>query len=307
VLASSTLLLIWVGGAVTTYEAGMAVEDWPTTFGYWFYPLKLWLAVWDVFLEHGHRTLAQWVGIVSIALAVAVWSVDPRKWTRWLALATVAGVMVQGTLGGLRVIFTDRLLAKLHGCVAPLLLACCAALITLTSRAWLRPDAPKPHRQGRRGQRLALAVTLAIYVEIVLGAQLRHLSWDSRTGWFSLCVWLKLITAGLITIGLGWLVVHVLGRLRDETGLGGRALLLAGVFFVQLLFGAATWVANYGWPNWFTDRFWAVTYTVVAEGRLQVLTTTTHAALGALNLAVSLCLALWLLRRLRSPLGDDCV
>ena len=48
-LAIVVFPLIWMGGTVTTYEAGMAVRDWPTTFSYWFYPFELWLAVWDVF------------------------------------------------------------------------------------------------------------------------------------------------------------------------------------------------------------------------------------------------------------------
>ncbi|NIP85771.1 MAG: cytochrome oxidase assembly protein, partial [Planctomycetales bacterium] len=57
--------LIWVGGTVTTYSAGMAVPDWPTTEGHWFYPLQRWLTgAWDLFLEHGHRMLAQAVGLV---------------------------------------------------------------------------------------------------------------------------------------------------------------------------------------------------------------------------------------------------
>ncbi|MEE9601957.1 MAG: cytochrome oxidase assembly protein, partial [Thermoguttaceae bacterium] len=88
-LACATFSLILVGSTVTNYGAGMAVEDWPTTFGYWFYPLKAWLAVWDVFLEHGRRMLAQAVGLLTIILAAVLWRRDSRRWVWLLGLAAV--------------------------------------------------------------------------------------------------------------------------------------------------------------------------------------------------------------------------
>ncbi len=341
-LACCTFPLIWVGGLVTTYEAGMAVPDWPTTYDYWFYyPVKAWLAVWDLFLEHGHRMLAQLVGVVTVALAVVLWRVERRRWMRWLGVAAVAGVVLQGTLGGLRVIADERLLAMLHGCSAQLFFALCAALVTLTSRQWdagrgtvpfsrsENRDSPQSeNRDGARGVRrlqgLALAVTLALYVQIVLGAQLRHVTPAGGVVSFEAWVWLKLITAGLIEIGVVWLLVDArrIGRRTargpsrlspgengtaplpsTETTIARRAELLAVLFFVQLILGAATWVTNYGWPAWFTNYLWAVEYTVVAEGRLQVTLTTAHVALGALNLVTALSLALWSRRLL--PTGGD--
>ncbi len=324
VLVCATFPLICWGGLVTTYDAGMAVPDWPSTYGYWgYYPVRAWLAVWDLFLEHGHRMLAQLVGLVTIALAVVFWRVEPRRWMRWLGVAAVAGVVFQGTLGGLRVIADERLLAKVHGCTAPLFFALCAALVTLTSRRWidlrssdllqkgtvpfsLRENRDSPLRENRdspqaarRLRRLSLAVTLALYVQIVLGAQLRHVSPNGGIGWFELWVWLKLIAAGLITIGVVWLLIHVRRNLPEVPGIVRRAKLLSALFFVQLVLGAATWVTNFGWPAWFTNYIWAVQYTVVAEGRLQVVITTAHAALGSLNLVGSLSLTLWSRRLLR--------
>ena len=291
VLVCATFPLIWLGGLVTTYEAGMAVPDWPSTYGYWFYyPVTAWLAVWDLFLEHGHRMLAQVVGVITIALAVVLWRVERRRWMRWLGVAAVAGVVFQGTLGGLRVIADERLLAKIHGCTAPLFFALCAALVTLTSRRWFECD---DFRMVRRLRQLPLAVTAALYLQIVLGAQLRHVSPDGGIGWFELSVWLKLIAAGLIAVGVVWLLVFVMRCAGGQPMLVRRAKLLAALLLVQLVLGAATWVTNYGWPAWFTNNFWAVEYTVVAEGRLQVTMTTAHAALGSLTLVASLSLALW--------------
>jgi len=299
VLACTTFPLIWLGGTVTTYQAGMAVDTWPSSFGYWFYPPPFWLKAWDLFLEHGHRMLAQLVGVLTIALAVVLWKMDRREWMRWLAAAAVAGVCFQGLLGGLRVLFDERLLAKVHGCTAPLFFALCATLVTLTSAAWQEPKPPQGHPAARRLHRLALVVAAAVYLQIVLGAQLRHVAPGGWLGWFQLWVWLKLILAGLIAVGAVGLLVYMLRRVPAEVVIARRAKLLAVLFCVQLLLGAGTWVTKYNWPGWFRKYIWAVDYTPVQEGRLQVLVTTAHAAIGSLILVVALGLTLWSFRRLR--------
>ena len=327
---------------MTTYEAGMAVADWPTTRGHWFYPVQLWLSEgWDLFLEHGHRMLGQLAGMLAIALAVLLWIKDPRKWIRVLGLAAVLGVIFQGILGGLRVIGgdvvawlegadapatgllrvigDDVLLKRIHGCTAPLFFALCSVLVTLTSRAWLERGTTKPRPAARRLRRVALLETSGIYLLIVLGTLLRHSYLASGDGGFGVWGWLKsasggliwtwiqfwvalkLIAAGLAAAGLGWLFFDVRRNARDVARVVRRVKLLAVLFLVQLVLAAATWVTNYNVPAWFTDYVWAVEYTVVQEGRLQVTMTTLHAALGSLNLAVSLNLTLWLFRLLRPP------
>lgn len=316
-LALTIFPLVWMGGTVTTYDAGMAVPDWPTTYSYWFYPVKLWLAVWDVFLEHGHRLLGQLAGLLAIALAVALWRLDERRWMRWIGVAIVVGVIAQGTLGGLRVLIDDRLLARVHGCTASLYFALCAATVVWTSQAW-RDRVAQPRRPAtRRLARLAWLVTAAIYVEIVLGAQLRRPSADAAFGgadlprwipallfgqvatWFEMWVWLKVINAGLIALGVAWLVVRVLRQAGGEAMLARRAQWLAIVVSLQLALAAATWVTNYGWPAWFTHWIWPLQSAVLAQGRLLVLLTTAHAAVGSLTLVASLSLTLWLVRLLR--------
>jgi cytochrome c oxidase assembly protein subunit 15 len=322
-LACTALALIWVGGLVSTYRAGMSVPDWPTTYGYWFYPLHRWLtAFWDLFLEHGHRMLGQAVGMLAIAATLIVWRWDRRKWIRWLALAVLAGVCIQGTLGGLRVRTDSLLLAKIHACNAPLCFALCATLVTLTSPAWQRRGQPregvgslfpptihrvehalmeKDSRPLEMLKRLALFLTAALYGEIILGAQLRHQPLDPAPGWFELWVWLKLIGAGLIAAAMVWLLVDVRRQAGEEPMLVRRAKLLGTLFVAQLVLGAATWVTNFGWPLWFTGYLWAVEYTVVAQGRLQANVTTAHAAVASLTLAAALSLVLWSHRLLQPP------
>src|SRR5689334_16411672 len=121
-LALVTFPLIWVGGLVTTYDAGMAVPDWPNTYGYnlFLYPWQTWLyGPWELFIEHGHRLLGSLVGMLAIALVVSAWLCRASRAVRWLSVITLAAVVMQGTLGGLRVIEDQIQLAKIHGCFGP--------------------------------------------------------------------------------------------------------------------------------------------------------------------------------------------
>ena len=302
VLACATFPLVWMGGLVTTYEAGMAVPDWPTTYGHWFYPLQRWLwSFTDLFLEHGHRTIAQAVGLITIALAVAIWRTDLRRVMRWLAVAAVVGVILQGTLGGLRVIFDKRLLAKIHGCTAPLFFALCAVLVVMTSTAW-RQSKPAEHAAATTLRRLSATTAAGVYLLIVLGAQLRHLAPDAWHGWFTIWVWAKLIAVAAVTILVVLLVRAVLKSARDRRRIVRRTWWLAGLFSVQLVLGAGAWVTNYGWPAWFRNYVWNIDYTIAAEGPLQVWTTTGHAAVGSLVLVASIAVCLWTYGLLR-PAG----
>jgi len=301
-LAVAVFPLVFLGGLVTTYEAGMSVEDWPTTYGHWFYPIQQWFrAAWDTFLEHGHRVWAQVVGVLASALALLLCCYDRRRAMRWVALALFLGVCLQGTLGGLRVLFDARLLAKVHGCTAAAYFALCAATVALTAPKWRDLPPPQSQPAARRLQRLALAAATLLYLDIIFGAQLRHAAATTDApGWFTLWVWLKLIVAALAAAATvaTW---QTAARSAAVPLLARRGRLLATIVAVQLALGAATWVVNYGWPAWFTGLIWAVEYTVVAQGRLQVLTTTAHVAVGSLALAMAVNLALWSHRLLRGP------
>lgn len=302
VLVCAAFLQILLGGAVTSYKAGTAVPDWPTTYDHWLYPPRLWPAApRDLLLVCSHRTLGAAVIALAVALAVVLWTLDRRKWMRPLAVAAVAGVLLQEVLGGLRVRGDEILLARMHACTAPLFFGLCAALVALTSPGWRRHGPPVQHPAARGLQRLALAVTLMIYVQIVLCCQLRHLPPDGEPGRFVLWVWLVLILAGLTATGLAWLLIHVLRRLRAEAMIVRRGLLLVALFLMQLVLGAGAWVTGYGWPKWFTRGIWATSYTIVADGWMQVGMKTGHAALGPLILAASLGLTLWSFRLFRAP------
>ncbi|HWA99072.1 MAG TPA: COX15/CtaA family protein, partial [Pirellulales bacterium] len=171
--------LVWVGGLVTTYEAGMAVPDWPTTYGYnlFLYPWQTWLfGPWDLFIEHGHRLLAATAGLLVIAELACLLAVERRRWLRWYGVALLAAVVAQGVLGGMRVHFDERELAKIHACTGPLFFAMCVAMAVFTSRRWTSAAPAQAHPHAQRLQILAIATAAIAFLQIVMGARLRHVN-----------------------------------------------------------------------------------------------------------------------------------
>ena len=324
-LACATFPLIWLGGLVTSYDAGMAVPDWPTTYGYnlFLYPWQTWLyGPWDLFIEHGHRLLATLVGLLTIALAVSLWRGDQRAWMRRLGLVAIVGVIAQGVLGGLRVRLDERLLAQIHGCLGPAFFALSAALAVCTSRRWhasfARHGAPAddvvrcgagvpPAKGGRdarttkRVGRLAIVTTALVYAQLLLGSQLRHVSPLADTTAFRAAVLLHLSLAAVLSLHVLLLLIRTGARRTAEAWLAWPARGLAALVVAQLGLGCAAWVVNYGWPAWLADYDWAAGYVVSRESAAQALVTTAHVAIGSLILAISLTLAL---RSLRLDRGD---
>ncbi len=290
--ACATFPLIAMGGLVTTYGAGMAVPDWPSTFGYnlFLYPLESWLAVWDVFLEHSHRLLGATVGLLTIALALALWLGDPRRSMKWLGLAALAGVVAQGVLGGLRVLGNEVFLAKVHGCTGPAFFALAASLVTLTAPAWLQHTGTPSRTSAFR--RTAWLLAAGIYLQIVLGANLRHQDPEASTGWFRLWIWLHVIVAAVVLAAASTLRLWAPSA-GQQPRVIRRASLLVSLLALQVLLGIAAWVLRYGLPGWFAEWVWEFPYTVRAHSPLQAIAVTAHVAVGSLALATVVTLALW--------------
>ena len=168
VTVGATLALIVAGGLVTNTGAGLAVPDWPTTYGY-----NMFLYPWSgmvggIFFEHSHRVLGAVVGLLTVALAVALWRSGPAL--RALGIAAVVAVIAQGVLGGLRVVLLKDTLALVHGCLAQAFFALIVTIALLASpamRAASRVTDPSLR---------ALTVIAAglVYVQIVFGALLTH-------------------------------------------------------------------------------------------------------------------------------------
>src|SRR6478752_723114 len=196
-LALVTFPLIWVGGLVTTYKAGMAVPDWPGTYGYnlFLYPWQTWLAgPWDLFIEHGHRLLGASAGILAIGLVVAVLVTDRRPGLVAAACGALVLVIFQGALGGARVRLDARLLAMLHGCVGPLFFAYLAGLVVVTSNWWHEAE-QLSSPDGQRLTRAAWTTAVIVYLQLVLGAVVRHVPLGAAPGIFRAALVCHLVLA----------------------------------------------------------------------------------------------------------------
>ena len=179
-MALSILVLICSGGLVTSNDAGLAVPDWPTSFGYnmFAFPLSRWLAPGGVRLEHSHRLIATAEGVLTIVLALWAWRSEPRRWVRGLAYGTLGAVIFQGMLGGIRVAYRLDWIGVIHGCFAQAFFAYTAFLALVTSRWWIRLSVPDDRRPPAEvlatlSKRLLLVVGL-IYLQLGLGATMRH-------------------------------------------------------------------------------------------------------------------------------------
>jgi cytochrome c oxidase assembly protein subunit 15 len=170
----ATLFLICSGGMVTSKGVGLAVPDWPTTFGYnmFLFPVSQWVG--GIFFEHTHRLIASTVGFLTIILAVWIWRVDPRRWMRKLGWAALGAVVFQGVLGGLRVTMLKDEIGIFHACLAQAFLGMLVVIILATSSLWSRISAGSGSAGLRRLSRIVLATTLLIYFQLGLGATMRH-------------------------------------------------------------------------------------------------------------------------------------
>jgi cytochrome c oxidase assembly protein subunit 15 len=176
ITAAATFPLIFIGGLVTSHQAGMSVPDWPNSWGYnmFTFPPSKWVG--GILFEHTHRLAGAFVGLLTIALLAVVWMTDRRKWMRWTAIAILLAVCVQGTIGGLRVVLSDRDLAIVHGCAAQIFFCFIATFCVMTSRFWLeRRDLVESDAPTMRKVRTLGAITAAvILVQLIVGAIMRH-------------------------------------------------------------------------------------------------------------------------------------
>ncbi|MBX9788337.1 MAG: COX15/CtaA family protein [Pirellulales bacterium] len=292
--ACATFPLVWVGGLVTTQDAGMAVPDWPNTYGYnlFLYPWQTWFyGPFDVFIEHGHRLLGAAVGILTIAMAVGLWRGDRRQSVRWLGWVALAAVIVQGSLGGARVLLNERTLAMIHGSFGPAFFCLIAGLVIVTAPRWQSSEPATTSAATGRVQRLAVLTSLLAYAQLFVGANLRHLSLSAAPSAGRALAWFHIGLAAVLVWHAVLLVVAV-GK-AGVPGLVRRpAWLLMVLLAVQPVLGVMTWVFNYGWPIW-TERFgWSAAHTIHAQGLYESFVITAHQATGSLIVATALVVSL---------------
>ncbi|MBZ0170616.1 Heme A synthase [Candidatus Methylomirabilis lanthanidiphila] len=279
--AAATLLLIFVGGLVTNTGAGLAVPDWPTTFGYnmFLYPWSQ--MVGGIFYEHSHRLIGSLVGLLTVALACVLWLKEPGGSVRWLGVVAVGAVIIQGVLGGLRVILTPTgsELALIHGLLAQAFFALIVSVVVLTSAEWKQRPGEIMMTDGGAIPRFCLLTTGLVYFQIFFGGMLTHIGdWTV----------IHLLSAALVTIHVWRLATRILKHYSNHVTLTRPVTLLVGVVGLQLLLGLGSYV----------NRFTSLDIPFSTVTRLAL--PTVHRITGALMLGICMVLTLRVYRLLTS-------
>ncbi len=288
--------LIWVGGLVTTSDAGMAVPDWPNTYNYnmFAYPVRDWFfGPWDLFVEHGHRLLGSLAGIVSIALVIVTFWKEPRRSLRILSLAVLGLVIFQGVLGGLRVVLDQRVLAQIHGTVGPGFFCFVAMVAIFNGRWWMTIHAERstesnvPQNYGLLMKLMTTTMFVASYVQLALGAAIRHTPEMASHKYFTFILVGHIVAAVAILL-LGF-AIFAMSRLSIGRRWGCRrtSIFLVFLVLIQVSLGLATWVMKYGWPVWFENFAPAAHFVIPEKTFWQMNIVTAHVAVGSLILATS--------------------
>lgn len=280
VTAMATAALLFVGGLVTSTGSGLAVPDWPLSFGQVFPPM-----VGGVLFEHGHRLAAAAVGCLTLALALWTVLAEPRPGVRALGLLALFAVVLQGVLGGVTVLYKLPVAVSVtHACLAQLFFCLTVTLAVVTGRRWI--DA-RPHPTAAVQPTLSVlagAATAIVFLQVLLGAIMRHLGAGLAIPDFPLAfgrVVPPLVTpyiavhfahrvgALIATIAVAWPVVRVMRQHRSEPALQRPTLVASGLLLLQWTLGA-----------------------LIIWSRRAVVPTTAHLVVGAGILASCLVLAL---------------
>lgn len=268
----ATVVLLVLGAVVTTFRVGMADPVWPT------YPWHLLLVSWQeprsgFLIEHSHRLAGYVVGCCVIVLAAGLWLHAPHRWLRWLGVAALGAVIVQGLLGGFRV-YLDRLLgphlAVIHGCFAQVVLALLVSLALFTSPGWFRETGRSvagAHRDWLRSW--SWLTTGLVLVQIVFGALIRHTySPLGQRG--------HLLLAFAVVVAVAVLAKEVLDNRTRDQSLDRAVALLAGLILVQVGLGVESWMVRF----------------TATGAAYQAVIRTAHTLLGSLILATSVAVVL---------------
>ena len=300
-MALATLFLIFAGGMVTSTGSGLAVPDWPLSYGMLFPPM-----VGGIFYEHGHRMIAGVVGLLIGGLAIWLLRSEPRRWVRRLGVAAALAVIVQALLGGLTVLLLlPDAVSISHAALAQIVFCLTVTIAVATSSGWRAAgetdEANAVTPTARTGDwipstadlattaRWAAMTTALIYLQILLGAVMRHTGAGLAIPDFPLSYG-RLIPASLVG-GIGIHFAHRVGALI--------------VTLVVVLLALRVW-RRHRRDGWLVRPVAALLVLVaiqIALGAMTIWTvkapipTSLHVACGAATLAMSLIVTLRMYRR----------
>lgn len=273
VAVAATLLLIPAGGVVTGFEAGLAVPDWPNSFGYnmFLYPLSRMTG--GIYYEHTHRLIGSLVGLTTLVLTAYLWFAESRLWVKIYATILLAAVIFQGVMGGLRVTDQSIQLAVAHGVFAQCFLAGLCGLAVVTATRFRDGPPAEPHPAAALDRSIGVAAVAGLLIQTTLGALVRHLGWALQ---------LHIIMAVVVAAIVFFFALRCWGAYEKShaiPSLGGILIYLVGG---QLMLGIGALVVTGIEPQ---IPIW-----------VQVIVTTAHQTTGALLLALSTTLVIWHVR-----------
>jgi protoheme IX farnesyltransferase len=267
VTAVATFVLVIAGGLVTSTDSGLAVPDWPLSYGMWFPPM-----VGGIAYEHGHRMIAGVVGLMILGLAVWLWRAEPRAWLRRLGAAASAAVLAQALLGGLTVLWLlPPAVSIAHACLGPVVF-CLVLCVAYGTRDGGAESAVRFDGMTAPTLRtLGLAIPPVVAGQLLLGAMIRHAG-DSVT-------W-HLAGAVSLVVMAGWVLVRMAAQRRRAPVAWGHAVRLLVLLGCQAALG-----------------------TVMLGARWSVVMRTSHVGIGALVLGQAVLLAWEIVRCSALPLA----
>jgi len=223
------VLLLCAGALVTSEDAALAVPDWPLSYGSLTPPM-----VGGIAFEHTHRVIAAILGLFIVILSIVLWRKDERPWVKWLGVAAVGGVVVQGVLGGLTVLkLLHYWLPVMHACMAQIMFATLVSIAVVTSRWWM---ADRPQYEDKATPAIHTVVVFnacAIFLQIALGAAFRH-KYSPVTP--------HVIWAMGVLLVASWTSRQLRRRFSESPEISRARAILHGIVGVQLLLGiAALW------------------------------------------------------------------
>jgi len=257
-----TIVLLSAGALVTSEDAALAVPDWPLSYGTITPPM-----VGGIAYEHTHRVLAAGLGLLIIGLAVMLWRKDDRPWMRWLGLAALGGVILQGVLGGLTVLkLLHYWLPVMHACVAQLMFAVTVSIAFFTSRWWTESLPQYQDKSSPSVHTVVIINAVAIFLQVLAGAGFRHQYISLRP---------HVVGAVVVLGAVIWTAAILRRRFSEVPEISRARVLLHAIVGTQILLGVIA--------------FFSRIYTADAPQPmpLMVASTVVHTVVGAILFALS--------------------
>jgi cytochrome c oxidase assembly protein subunit 15 len=273
VASTLVFLMLITGGLVTGMEAGLAVPDWPNSYGHnmLLYPLTEMVSHGNegVFFEHAHRLTGMFVGLTSLIMVVCVWKWNKSGGVRGLALGIFLLVCLQGLLGGLRVTEVNLWFGAVHGVVGQLIFASLVCLTAMFTTNWRSAN----HVTNKGDTRWATFLCVAMLLQLLLGAVYRHMLGDETLAPKATHILYTHIAVAFIVL-LFAIVLGIRCMHRGNPVLKKLGIVLHFLVLLQILLGGG-----------------ALVVILISKGEThplyEVLVTTAHQANGALLLGAS--------------------